>query len=387
MRNRNAFTLSGGGENYLSAADDQSTLLALGKNEASAFLARILSSIVELSDCTGAMLVAWHDDSPEIISHVGVPLSIFGEWNSDRQPKNTAVYFKRQFEILDTSTNHHFQEYDFIQSVLKWRYFANTPLLDDWVGVSFSIVCGFNYSGKFKAEASAQKVLNRLSELCANEFMLLLDFAKVMRKAGNNHVDQPVAQAVLEDQISRFQNDLDDRNVVSDFLLNTLINDRRLLRRKAVEYHAIYKWRKAIKSEQIKALRAIKSHGSDNLEHLMATGLATTASSLFGGETIKMVTNVPCGHSGRNCLIGRVAPRVAQILNIPYLATFADLPSSGSSHPKTNVRRVHMRLIEKPKVPVLLLDDVATSGRHIEEAATLLRKHSSTVLPVVWLAG
>jgi len=35
---------------------------------------------------------------------------------------------------------------------------------------------------------------------------------------------------------------------------------------------------------------------------------------------------------------------------------------------------------------VLLIDDVATSGAHIEEAAMLLRAAAPAVLPLVWIA-
>ena len=39
-----------------------------------------------------------------------------------------------------------------------------------------------------------------------------------------------------------------------------------------------------------------------------------------------------------------------------------------------------------PTVPILLIDDVATSGAHIEEAAVLLRAAAPAVLPLVWIA-
>jgi len=37
--------------------------------------------------------------------------------------------------------------------------------------------------------------------------------------------------------------------------------------------------------------------------------------------------------------------------------------------------------------PVLLVDDVASSGRHMEEAVGLLRQSAEMVLPVAWIAG
>jgi orotate phosphoribosyltransferase len=46
-----------------------------------------------------------------------------------------------------------------------------------------------------------------------------------------------------------------------------------------------------------------------------------------------------------------------------------------------------MRIIGEVQGPVLLVDDVATSGQHIEEAAHLLREAGANVLAVAWIGG
>lgn len=38
-----------------------------------------------------------------------------------------------------------------------------------------------------------------------------------------------------------------------------------------------------------------------------------------------------------------------------------------------------------PDIPILLIDDVATSGLHIEEATLLLRITAPVVMPLVWI--
>ena len=46
-----------------------------------------------------------------------------------------------------------------------------------------------------------------------------------------------------------------------------------------------------------------------------------------------------------------------------------------------------MTLVEKVPGPVILVDDVATSGAHVEEAVKLLRPVCGAVLAVVWISG
>ncbi|WP_162558870.1 hypothetical protein [Sphingorhabdus sp. EL138] len=360
--------------------------MEFGKREAASLLTHLLDCVVDLTGCSDAMLVAWTDGRADIISSVGVPLSARLRWNEFDLGTKWQRQIVNEFEVQDALNDPWLQDEKFIQDVAKWRYVANSPLLTSWSDTIFTIMCCDPVPGKMREQGFRLKILSRLADVCANELSLLLDFSNLMDDVELDKIDSS-SSAFFQDNGQEFVREIDDRNIVSDFLMNTLINDRRLLRRKEIEYLAVYKWRKTIKAEQIKAMRAIKAYGSTNLEQQMAVDLAQATTRLHGTDTVKIVTNVPCGHSGKKCLISRVAPLVAEQLDLPYSQTFASLPSAGSSHPKTNLSRPRMRLIKKPSVPILLLDDIATSGRHIEEAATLLRKYSSTVLPIVWLAG
>jgi len=78
--------------------------------------------------------------------------------------------------------------------------------------------------------------------------------------------------------------------------------------------------------------------------------------------------------------------RQLDALGVDLIEAFAPLPEGGASHPTKNARRPTMKLAVQPDVPVLLIDDVATSGAHIEEASMLLRKSAPAVLPMVWIA-
>lgn len=178
----------------------------------------------------------------------------------------------------------------------------------------------------------------------------------------------------------------DSPGVVSRFLLSTLIAQKRLLRRGPVPYHALYRWRSAVKDVQIEALKALKRDPGDAFLDTVAEDMAAAAGALFGSGTFKAVVPVPCGNSGNNCLSTQLARLIAVRLGVDFIDAFEPLPQTGGSHPKSNLRRPAMRLKVKPNVPVLLIDDVATSGAHIEEAAQLLRRTAPAVLPLVWIA-
>jgi hypothetical protein len=174
--------------------------------------------------------------------------------------------------------------------------------------------------------------------------------------------------------------------ITSEFLLRTLIRQRRLLHRGTAPYHVVNRWRKGVKDSQIAALRALKRNPPTNFVRMIAEEMAASAELLFGRNTFEAVSNVPCGHSGGDCLASRIAREVARIIGVPYRQAFECLDVSGSSHPAGNAKRPQMRLIETVDCPVLLVDDVATSGSHIAEAAKALRKSSPAVLPLVWIA-
>jgi hypothetical protein len=172
------------------------------------------------------------------------------------------------------------------------------------------------------------------------------------------------------------------------FLQETLVERRAIRSRKGVSYITLRAWRQSIRAHQIRALRALKSASPDALAGHVAETIRTEVEALVGLNAFRAIVPVPCGHSGTGtCLSRAVAMALGRMLGLPVIEALRLPVMRGSSHPKTNTRRPRMRLNRALEGPVLVVDDVATSGQHIEEACRLLRPVAGTALAIVWIGG
>jgi hypothetical protein len=88
------------------------------------------------------------------------------------------------------------------------------------------------------------------------------------------------------------------------------------------------------------------------------------------------------------CFGKRLARQVADLLDLPFVQVFANRPCHGASHPKTRASLPPLQqLIVIPPPSVIIVDDVATSGWHLEEAMVRLRSLGTKVSSVVWISG
>ncbi len=174
------------------------------------------------------------------------------------------------------------------------------------------------------------------------------------------------------------------------FLDETLIVRQSVRARKAVSYITLRAWRKPIKNFQIDALKALKSMPPDIFVARAAEEIVAGVTRLIGTTPLTCVVPIPCGASGvPDCLSVRLARAVADQMGKPCIEAFEPNFRRGVSHPKENMKRPPLKL--KPGItlpgPCLLLDDVATSGAHLEEGVGLLRTLNEGVFAMAWIGG
>lgn len=233
--------------------------------------------------------------------------------------------------------------------------------------------------------AAAAEGVRRMVQILRSQVILLEELADAVASAAS---PEPLRlPGVAEPTSPYFTTEPEQPDVVSHFLLSTLIRRRSMRVRRDLVYFGVRSWRSQLKSYQISALRALKRNPPSDFLRTVAAEVADEAVRLAGPQAFQSVTAVPCGHSGPNGLSQQLGRFVAQQLLLPFEEVFAYQPVSGSSHPKTNLSRPPMRMIKPPTGNTLLVDDVATSGGHIAEAGSLLRKVGTNVTPLAWIAA
>jgi PAS domain-containing protein len=172
------------------------------------------------------------------------------------------------------------------------------------------------------------------------------------------------------------------------FLLETLAARRAIRSRKTANYLTLRSWRNPIRGYQIKALKALKRNIPLGMAAAIAQEIAEEARNLVGFGAFKAIVPMPCGHSEPgSCLSLEIARALSAQIGLPVVTALACTPQKGVSHPKENAKRPPLMLAAKLAEPALLVDDVATSGAHMEEAIKLLKPHCGAVLALAWIGG
>ena len=174
----------------------------------------------------------------------------------------------------------------------------------------------------------------------------------------------------------------------SGFLLDTLVVKKVIRQRNGVSYLTLRSWRKSIRDSQIKALRHLKSDPPAAFVAAAADEIAAAARAAFGAAAFGSVVPVPCGHSQRDdCFSVRLARAVAPRLGTSCAEVFACQARQGSSHPRRNTALPRLRKLSDPAFPVLVVDDVASSGRHIEQVSDALGASQQGIFKIAWIGG
>lgn len=175
---------------------------------------------------------------------------------------------------------------------------------------------------------------------------------------------------------------------VSSFLCETLIHKRVLHSRNGLDYVSLRSWRSAIKKYQIAALQALKLDPPKEFAERIADELARSVEQVHGAAVIKAVVPVPPGSSGKTTSLSTMlAEEVAKNLGAQYVNALEPLspPRNGKSSPHKSASLSGYRLKTPVKGPVLIVDDVASSGRHIELAIGACKLLETPVYAAVWL--
>jgi len=137
----------------------------------------------------------------------------------------------------------------------------------------------------------------------------------------------------------------------------------------------------------LQALKRLKASATDREDGLAAAEIALVWMLLTGNPGGWTVTNIAAGHSGSNSFGARLAAAVANRLTLNYLQVWRDRPIKGVSHPKEFRRIPPLDMIAKPIGATLIIDDVATSGFHMEEAIKALRSLNIPAAGVAWISA
>lgn len=275
---------------------------------------------------------------------------------------------------------------DMVDRPNGWRWFASVPVPFRSLRYDVALCCADPRLGVDRRD----DVVRRLSHIAVgvgDVFGLL----GMITTSEDQRPPQANARRQLEEHPSLyppfFQTPGEASGVTEKFLTSTLIAQHRVLRRGSITYHALARWRSSIREWQIQALRALKAEPPTSLIDRVGSQIASTASEMFGTDTYRLVVPVACGNSGPDCFAFRLAQDVARKLDVEFLHAFDTMPTSGASHPRRNAARPRMQTRAAPSEALLLIDDVATSGAHLEEAVKLLRKTAPAVVPMVWIAA
>ncbi len=148
-------------------------------------------------------------------------------------------------------------------------------------------------------------------------------------------------------------------------------------------------WRWSSKKADLRLFKAAKAQRPRVVIDGAAHDICVLLERLGGGWPGYSVTAMPCGNSGRSDCFGRLlGESVAAELGLPFSPVFEDrLVAGSSSHPQKYTRLPPLVVKTRPTGPVILIDDLATTGLHMEEALGALRHLGIATFGIVWLSG
>lgn len=336
-----------------------------------------------------AYVVILRDDEVQLVAAAGFPIMPFG--SVARAEPGVDSIFDEPMVVDDLTQHPLLKAHPLVTRTEGWRWFSTMPIPLPMLRHRVALCCADPRYGVVRPP----RLTSNLSTIAVGiaDTLTMLSVIATQSRAIAEHDARalPEVQAggmVREElQVLTAPSHTEPAGVTMRFLLSTLIGQRRMLERDGVTYHALSRWRATIKPWQVDALQALKTSPPPDLVNCIAHELATAAIDFHGAGSFDAVVPVACGNSGPMCLAYQLAQAVSERLGLAFAPAFDRIDTKGASHPRRNASRPAMRVRNAPSGRVLLIDDVATSGAHLAEAAKLLRKTASTVLPLVWIGA
>ena len=241
----------------------------------------------------------------------------------------------------------------------------------------------FNVAGESADEGSFLMSANPKAQVFndSNLMTALLQMAKLTKDKFSSPVKPPAA---ANQDLPNTESD----HVPAAFLLKTLGVGQRLLARNGISYVGLRSWREPVKEHQIAALVALKANLPDSFVATVADEIAKAAVSQLGLGVIRNVVPVPCGSSGRaDCFSVRIAEKVADIMRCDFKNVLTSHVPKGTSHPKASAKLMAMKMDGELEGATLVVDDVVTSGKHLELAMKCLRGKDINCFAMGWIAN
>jgi hypothetical protein len=339
-----------------------------------------LRSAALAARCDAAYLAIRSGGDVTILASYNLPEGLTLDWEARVSPIGK---FKKFFVSLDQDRGlinlDSFETHGGL-----WRFIINCPLNFSFFGEPVTLTCVSFKAKKVFFQEDIDLIVS-ISELISvnltKRFLALVDS---LNQPKNKKMNETYGSTLLS-QGGHANSDLSLLTI--RFLVDTLIERKKILTFKDINVYTLRTWRSSIKEWQVHALKLLKSKPCKEFAEVVAQDFNRFVLSAGIHKLVDAVTNVPCGSSGPDCLSCRTASSLADIIGLPYIKVFEDLDTKGSSHPKRNILRPAMRAKGECNRKFILIDDVVTSGSHISEAFNLIKSKGGTSFPMVWIAS
>jgi len=173
------------------------------------------------------------------------------------------------------------------------------------------------------------------------------------------------------------------------YLAGTVVRPA-LRSRNGVQYLVCRSWSVATKKADLEAFKQFKLELPEAGISDIVNEMRDLLSLMVGDPALlfRSVVPIACGHSRRpDCLSFRIASALAEMTGIALVGAFAPRYLTGGSHPKEFRDIPPLDMVRRPDGPVLVVDDISTSGFHMEEALGRLRAEGLAAMGIVMVAG